>query len=711
MIRSQRGRASAIAGLVLLAGLAGAPQAPAQIWHWHTGAGVWSHGPNWFSGTAPAPGSDVYIGSMVAASNAQVRLDVSAQIANLTITDGMSLVTDSNSLRVAEQTRISGANPGGGSITRSTLAVDFIDGTAFRTGTLLLEDGGVLLLRNAFTRVDDAMTTQAGTRTTGNGHIWFAGAGSTLVNNGIIAPGTGEGLHLRQLADGRFNLDGAGDGSIWLNTFDVSTASAGRLTLQGAGLTDAFSGRVDMRRGSRLTMNLTEGWTADAASRFEIDASGFGGSPAEIEGAAFTFAGRMDVTGAGPVAIDSETFTVAPGAELNLPVGGSLEVGIGAPGSSAVIEGGTFNLAPTGNVNFHRPTTLRGGVFNGSTASWGTVDFFSGTAWDGQVTFTGVVRNFGNASVQGPTVINAATFRMGDADSNWSVAAPLVINAGSLTHGSVDGFVGRMSITGGFANNLTVNLPGADPSWRMGGRLTIGGVPAPIPITRVSGSRMRVEGELVVPSGIARVNADTVFSDLASIDIAGGATLRMQGLTVIENGAAFTGQGGLHNGVGASLRVEGWSSLQDVGLINSGELSIAPGAAGLASVGRFESTPEALWILDVRGQQPALGYDRLVVTGGPAELAGLIMVRLDPAPGGFRPAIGQEFTVLLAPQGVTGVFANVPASMVGGVEYGWEVIYQPDAVVLRLDRIVPSPGVLALVGLGGLMIAARRRQG
>jgi hypothetical protein len=47
--------------------------------------------------------------------------------------------------------------------------------------------------------------------------------------------------------------------------------------------------------------------------------------------------------------------------------------------------------------------------------------------------------------------------------------------------------------------------------------------------------------------------------------------------------------------------------------------------------------------------------------------------------------------------------------VLGSVQYGWEVIYNANSVVLRLDRIVPTPGAIALFGLGGLMIARRRR--
>ncbi len=75
----------------------------------------------------------------------------------------------------------------------------------------------------------------------------------------------------------------------------------------------------------------------------------------------------------------------------------------------------------------------------------------------------------------------------------------------------------------------------------------------------------------------------------------------------------------------------------------------------------------------------------------------------------FAPSIGDEFTILSALGGVSGVFINDPVTQVGGLTYDWTVIYNPNTVVLRLDRIVPTPGSVALLGLGGLLAARRRR--
>jgi hypothetical protein len=58
---------------------------------------------------------------------------------------------------------------------------------------------------------------------------------------------------------------------------------------------------------------------------------------------------------------------------------------------------------------------------------------------------------------------------------------------------------------------------------------------------------------------------------------------------------------------------------------------------------------------------------------------------------------------------VSGTFANDPVSFADGLIYEWTVIYSQRNVTLRLDNIVPTPGSIALLGLGGLIAARRRR--
>lgn len=189
-----------------------------------------------------------------------------------------------------------------------------------------------------------------------------------------------------------------------------------------------------------------------------------------------------------------------------------------------------------------------------------------------------------------------------------------------------------------------------------------------------------------------------------------GSTLRMRGLTVVDADTTFTGSGTLQNGVGGSMLLDTGVSLSEVGLTNSGILRIGEAGPGVAAVDRFTSVDGAIWAIDIGGYLAGAEHDLLLVTGGGASLAGVINVSLLGLGGPtFAPNIGDEFTILSALGGVSGVFSNDPVTQVGGLTYDWTVIYTPNTVVLRLDNIIPAPGSVALLGLGGLIAARRRR--
>jgi hypothetical protein len=100
-----------------------------------------------------------------------------------------------------------------------------------------------------------------------------------------------------------------------------------------------------------------------------------------------------------------------------------------------------------------------------------------------------------------------------------------------------------------------------------------------------------------------------------------------------------------------------------------------------------------------------------LLAGGGAQLGGLLEVDLIDAGGGlFLPMIGDTFTILTSPGGVSGTFLNDPVSSAAGQLFHWSVIYNPNDVVLQLVEItVPEPTTLALLSFAGLAFTYRRR--
>ena len=93
--------------------------------------GSWSAGANWTPVGAPAIGDDVFVGNLPGVQNTTVSLGaaIDARPDHLTITDGMTLRTNTSRLWAGSRIRVDGSNlvGGGGGIAtlfRSTLRLD-----------------------------------------------------------------------------------------------------------------------------------------------------------------------------------------------------------------------------------------------------------------------------------------------------------------------------------------------------------------------------------------------------------------------------------------------------------------------------------------------------------------------------------------------------------------------------------------------------------
>lgn len=715
-------------GLLMAAGLA--TPALAQPWHWNTGTGNWNTPGNWVQLAPPPVTANVFIGNTAPAQNGLVSLNVPSEIAGLNITDGMALYTLSSSLRVNGSTVISGSNVlPDGHLWRSELRVGATDGVSFRTDRLTIANGGRLFFSNSaggFATINDWAHVDADSFITGNGVLTFAGAGTTLVNNGTLSPGTGDGLRMQQIGAGRYDLDGtSGDGRLALTNYNDATNTGGQLRLDGIGLADSFSGRILLGPSSTLSMNLTEGWVADASSEIISSLGGVVGGPfpnnrSVIASTALDFSGLLRAgfaSGEGrEIAVRASELTLRPAARVEVNANSTLTLGAQSFASEVLVEGGTFDVGQNATLIFYGATEIRGGVFNtaGTGSAEGFINFFGDTQWRGNVTINGTAHQSATATVVAPTVINATEFDMDgtSGDTVWNVNSALAVHTQRLDDFS-SRFDGTMNIESGLLGSLTLNLTDPGSSWQMNGTMNLAGSGA-LPVTRVAGSRMLVTGDLNVTSGIAQITADTTFSSnthVANVSIPQNATLRVRGHTVVGANTAFAGTGTLQNGVNGDLVLDSGVTLSQVGLINNSALRIAIDTPGVASVNSFLSTANAVWTVDIGGQVPGAQHDVLLISGGLATLGGMLDVSLIGLGGGstFAPNIGDEFTILFALGGVSGTFINDPVTQSGGLTYDWTVIYNPNTVVLRLDSVAPSPGSIALLGLGGLVAARRRR--
>ncbi len=679
----------------ILAALAGsmlaAVPAQAQPANWNTANGVWSTGANWFPG-APAPLSSVFIGNTAAAANATVTLNVNATVASLSITDGMGLNTTNRRLTVTGDTSVSGVN-----ILHSRLRLEAGPNPSIITNDLSVGNGAVVQIRDGLANVSGQLVLSPDATLDGNGSFIFTSPGLALLNGGRIEPADSGVLTLQNYEGGRFDLDGPnGVGVIDLTAYDPSLLTGAHLVASAAGLSDPFSGSILLAPQADLYMNLTEGWVADAPS--EIIMTGLAGSPANtatIRGSPLDFAGSITLTGpagapadAGRLSIFSEGLVLRPQTEVEVVPGGSLLLG-GAMTTQIDVLGGTYDVADSGRLTFNGPTNVEGGTFSTNTlfVNGGDINFSGPTTWDGVVNFSGYARQTGDATVVGPTTINAGRFVMSQlAGIDWTINNAFVINAESIGSTPGNGFAGDLFIEAGVLSRLTVNLTDLADYWVINGHLHLQGV-NDFTIIRVAGSPLHASGEVSVTGGRVQINADTWFLGCI-VNIDPSAVLRMTGQTDVSHLADFQGAGLLRNAAAGVMSLSQGANLNQVGLTNDGILEISDDNAGAASVDRFTAAPGSVWNVDIGGQNGGPVRDLLIVSGGQAVLDGSLNVRVfDSSEGQHLPHPGDEFTILTSLSAVSGAFDANPVSIFDGRIYAWTIVYLPNAVVLRLDSV------------------------
>lgn len=697
----------------LLAAVGLAAPAGAANWHWNALSGAWTDGGNWLSGATPPDDAHVLLGSLVGVQNSTVWIDEYSDehVADLTITDGMTLRTNLGFLWVAGDTVISGSNTvpgpfGTQQVFASRILVEPVKGESFRTGNLTLSNGARMdFVDQSFARIENVATIGAGTRVGGLGYLDMLGGGTTLVNDGVIRGSEGWGMRLRQLGGGLYDLDGlSGDGEL-----DLSEAGGVALHINGTSLADTFSGVITLAMGSDLYMNLDEGWTADANSEIRVEGFHVPLQSAHIAGGAATIGGLINVVG--PLA----AINIAPTSiDLLSSVNVVLEQGghatFGTNSSQVTVHGGEYHMGSESVVRFFGDITMLGGHFIAETDEFlNAVNFFDPSSWSGDVVIDGLGYFHDDVTIAGATTIDARALAMdGWGDSVWNVGSSLVVNAGRIDYFG-NTFGSELHIGGAFASRLEISLDDPNEAWTMAGVMDIEGNAA-FSLERLAGSRMILTGALSLDSGRARIGADLDIESGSFITI-GSATamLTVTGDTTVRAGAAFEGDGLLVNS-GATLLLHDGADLADVGLRNGGTLLIADGG-GTAAVDRLELTDNSLWIVDFLPDDAGPTHDLLIVTGSGATLDGLIEVNVAwPLSVSDLPTPGAEYTILTALGGVTGIFKNDPVSThASGLTLEWSVIYDENSVALRLDAIVPTPGSGALAALG-LLVASRRRR-
>ncbi|MFI4883376.1 MAG: GC-type dockerin domain-anchored protein [Phycisphaerales bacterium JB064] len=683
MSRCSRRRCALAIVLAASAGLASSVHADDVRWV-RPSSGFWGDPGNWSGGDMPGDLDVVRIGGTSWPIVTVRMTDMYLQdAAALHLAGGSTLDLDRGLLRLDEGlvSTMTGAG--------TTLRLSDKDPTApislfefdaqldMGPGTrMLLDDRAQVLLRGP---------SRSRGLITGWGEL-YTDARVAFRNDGIIRPG--EGNLMQVFVDveggvrGRIDLDGQQEQGV----LDLH-GRAETLRVLTDSLVDDFSSDIKLGPESRLIMDsLAQPWTADEDSRVIVTGASGSVGDSRIDGSQLNFDGELSLGPAAQLRMGS-IVNLNSTARADLEEGARLDLA-----GFTTVDGGQYTLARGAQMRFRSSAVVNGGRFataSGSSAD-GYVSFGAATEYSGQVVFDGTVRQDGFATSSGPsTLITARTFDMdgADRDNQWTVRNPLVIEADRIDEGGDNIVACDIEVVGGFLPALTIRLSNPEDSWSMHGWMTLAGG-SPFAARRVSGSPMRLGGTLEVPSGAAEIAADLELLVGALIALPENTTLRTRGATIIRGGVAYTGSGTIRNGVGGTLIATGAPNLWRIGLANDATMVLGDGAATDLRADRFEQSIEGVLRVALGGYAAGSEHGVLRISEGPVSLAGTLEVSLFNTDEGFRPRVGDVFTIMTAPEGaVTGTFDHVAQTFHAGLIYQWKVEHEADAVVLVLHRV------------------------
>jgi len=214
-------------------------------------------------------------------------------------------------------------------------------------------------------------------------------------------------------------------------------------------------------------------------------------------------------------------------------------------------------------------------------------------------------------------------------------------------------------------------------------------------VTFSATSGLRNEGDLIAAGAGSSIRTTSPL-------VNAGGTITVQG-----GGEVLAGGPGLSNeGV-----VQGEGTIDAETFVNNGVVSpgnspgvlVTENASGTNHV--FQQGTLGTLLIEIEGRTPGIDHDVLDVRGI-ALINGTLDLRFAPFSGEPQVQPGDQFNIIFA-RGVDGAFQDVRVRGLG-TEGQVDVFLNPNGVVVVV-REVPTPGVLAVLGLGALAASRRRR--
>ncbi len=485
--------------------------------------------------------------------------------------------------------------------------------------------GGIILTSESAMASISGGTITGGTLLTGQNSMMTWTGGLTLKGVNINGSGVDTGV--------KVVLDGTGK----------SLTDSGTVHDSSGAITN--SGTVEIDNGDQTTLMGTINNTGEIF----VNASCF-----SCGNATLLISGSASLTGTGTVSMANSPYNIIQGATGSDTLNnngntiegagnignGLLNVTNGVKGTIYANQGYPLIIQPGAGYTFNNSGTLATAAPNSRLdVTGGTFSNFNsntGTLTGGKYNVSGTLQ-FDNANI-----LNSA--------ANITLGAP---TAQILNQNNVNGLLN-------FSNNLS------------GGSFTLAG------------------GENFTTQGLF-TNAGSVTAEKSSTFTVGGTSTNYNqtGGTTTVDGTLAVPAGGLVNATGGTLQGAGtFSGSVSLGNASGAAATLIVGdsikKAGLVSISD-NYTQLATGVLDTQigGRKVGTSYSQLSVTG-PVTLDGTLNISLIKK---FTPAIGQKFTILNAPSGITGTFSTVNGLAINSSEH-FTLSYTSTTVVLE---VVPGP--------------------
>ncbi|GEM_PF-3854498 len=311
--------------------------ANAQLHSWiDPGFASWSSQQSWSPfGVPNSPNAQAWVGLSPNVSNQTVKLDMTVKLAALSISDGMSVWTNTYTLDAAAgDVTIAGRNTLDGNIQYpSRLYIEGPDTTGAVLRDVFVEDGAkVTLAREAIVFINNAISIDGVSELDGVGEVFFFSTeGDAIINDGWIKAEGADGLHLNGVSSSTLDLDGVSENGR-LTAYTESPTIRTELVVTGN--VEPFGGSAGVGPGDTLRINSNGPFTLENGGSVTLE-----GDPARVaalEGSPWHVEGGIHSIGKTSYFTADQHFM---------------------PGSSTMVSG-------DGDFFLHGETTITGGTFN-----------------------------------------------------------------------------------------------------------------------------------------------------------------------------------------------------------------------------------------------------------------------------------------------------------------------------------------------------------